>query len=212
MTGNVLRAALGFALLAAGCSKSAPPRVERLALVVENRSGAELRDVALYGAEETVSFESLPDGQLHRRPVTVKARGPLVLKLGGGPRNLDWTLDPSQNTGQLNVTLLPGGEVKLAFRPIVSLEPKDTLEGNVADARRFYDALRPGMPAADAMAILGHAMSEKPRWGTSKNFGYSGKKGTVTLQVEVADGVLERVSILHAVPPRQGEAIDQKTR
>ena len=88
--------------------------------------------------------------------------------------------------------------------------PKDSARGNIADARRFYDALKPGMPAAKAMAIMGHTNHDKRKFGTSKDFGYYGKPETVELAVYIADGKLARVAITYPNGKRKGQVVDEK--
>ena len=195
-----------------GCGrKAAPP--EPLTILMINNTGDPMNDFMLDTGSGPITYQIFSKDYHFRETRTITSESPLRLKYrtSGGQeisRMLDWTVKPEHNGGWLEVTFEEGGRATFKFRPLANPQPKETAGENIADARRWFDAIPVGQDAQKTGEIMGMTPKQIHKHGFAKDFGRSFKPECVTLQVGFIDGKVARVEIVFPYDgPRKGEIV-----
>lgn len=226
-----------FALLAAaGCGDGAKtgaggaggaaaandvPDEQKLWLVMQNKTGADLWHFDLDVAGEHVTYQIFSNNFTFSKMLYIQASGPLKLSYqtkmeGGEARSADlgFTVEPKLNGGKLSVTFLPDGKAETQatlIRDVQWKKENSTADFTVPAAQKVYDALDLGMSAADVERITGTKPGDKPVWSYGKQFGIYNMKEAVELHICMKDGKVVRVAYFFPNDPDQkGKYIAEK--
>jgi hypothetical protein len=206
-----LAAACALALLC-GCGRNEP---EELSLVMKNEAGEHLYSFALDTGSGWIHRRIFWKDRTYQEKVRIKRDFPLHLtcstdSMGRIDHDLEWTVRPDQNGGRLEIIFLPKGREEITFHPVARMEPRSTPEGNIENARKWFDRIEPGMPAAQALKIMGQKPMEGRKCTCAKDFGHLDRPETVLLSVMIFDSEVVRIEITYAYGEREGELVAEK--
>jgi hypothetical protein len=128
-------------------------------------------------------------------------------------QSVGWTVQPDQNGGRLDLVFLPDGKIDVSsemFRDPVLEKGVQDREVNLAEARKRYEALEPGMQAEKAARVLGMETRPDRKYGWSKDFGWSLEPGCVEVSASILDGKVARVVMSYPYDDLADRIIEQK--
>lgn len=204
----------------AGAAKDIPDE-QKVWLVMQNKTGADLWHFDLDVAGEHVTYQIFSNNYTFSKMLYIQASGPLKLSYqtkseGGETKSADlgFTVEPKLNGGKLSVTFLPDGKAETQatlIRDVQWKKENSTADFTVPAAQKVYDALELGMNAADVERVTGTKPDDKPTWSYGKQFGLYNMKETVELLICLKDGKVVRVAYYYPNDPDQkGKFIAEK--
>lgn len=201
-------------LLLAACGGAKEP--EGIHVVMTNKTGGHLHDFRLAAGGEPIAYQIFSADYTFRKDLAVPKSGALTLSYRRDDgtrvdRALGFTVALQDRGGELRITFGPDGADTFVFRALPDVQPKDDLEANLADARRWYDRIALGTGPEEFERLTGHRPKDGPRDGWAKDFGWSLKPEHVTLEVRFRDAKVVRVALRHSQRgPSKGALVAEK--